>query len=159
MMVLGMQVLFGSAGLARAQDLSALVSKTKEAVVQVTGYDSEGKWVQTGNGVFISPEGHLLTHRSLVLGSAQFLIRTGDGFDYPAKAVLAEDRTAGLVKLKVDSPGDPWPFLKPAAAASHLGSRVLVVGYSKKMEPAAHEGMVVSVREFQGPRERRARRW
>lgn len=39
MMVLGMQVLFGSAGLARAQDLSALVSKTKEAVVQVTGYD------------------------------------------------------------------------------------------------------------------------
>jgi len=145
-------ILFFFLGQAPAQDLSALVSKTKDAVVQVTGYDHEGKLVQTGNGVFVSPEGHLLTHRSLVLGPVQLLIRTGENLDYPVKAVLAEDQTAGLVKLLVDSPGPPWPFLKMAAAAPNLGSRVLVVGYSKKMESFVHEGMVASVREVLGRR-------
>jgi len=150
LMCLGIQV-FSWAGPAPAQeDLPALVSKTKDAVVQVTGYDSDGKLMKTGNGVFISPEGHLLTHRSLILGPSKLLIRTGANHDYPVKAVLADDKTADLVRLLVDPPGAPWPYLGMAAAAPALGSKVLVLGYGKKMESTVHEGMVSSAREFLG---------
>jgi S1-C subfamily serine protease len=91
-----------------------------------------------------------MTHRSVVLGPSKLLIRTGANHDYPVKAVLAEDKTADLVKLLVDPPGAPWPFLRLAAAPPSLGSRVLVVGYSKKMESTVDEGMVSSIREFLG---------
>jgi len=152
-LVVGFQVLLLSVGQAPGQeDVSALINKTMGAVVQVTGYDGEGKLMKTGNGVLISPEGHLLTHRSVVLGPSKLLIRTGANQDYPVKAVLADDKTTDLVKLLVDPPGAPWPFLTMAATAPNLGSRVLVAGYGKKMESTVHEGMVSSVREFLGRR-------
>lgn len=153
-MVVGIQVLISSLGQAPAQqDLSALVAKTKDPVVQVTGYDADGKLTKTGNGVFITPEGHLLTHRALILGPAKLLIRTGANHDYPVKAVLADDKAKDLARLLVDPPGAPWPFMKVAAGdPPALGSRVLLVGYSKKMESTVVETMVSSVREFLGRR-------
>jgi S1-C subfamily serine protease len=149
-MMVGLLALIAAVSQAAGQDLSALVSNTKDAVAYVTGYDAEGKLMKNANGVFISPEGHLMTHRSVVLGPSKLLIRTGANHDYPVKAVLAEDKTADLVKLLVDPPGAPWPFLRLAAAPPSLGSRVLVVGYSKKMESTVDEGMVSSIREFLG---------
>jgi S1-C subfamily serine protease len=134
------------------EDLSALVSKNKDAVVQVTGYDADGKLMKTGNGVFISPDGQLLTHRSIILGPSKMVIRTGANHDYPVKAVLADDKVTDLARLQVDPPGSPWPFLKMAAAPPNLGSRVMVLGYGKKMESTVHEGMVSSAKDFLGRR-------
>ena len=152
MLWLGFQVLTGVGQAPAQEDLSALVTKTQDAVVQVTGYDKDGKLTKIGNGVFIAPEGHLLTHRSLILGPVKLLIRTGANHDYPVKAVLADDKVSDLARLQVDPPGAPWPYLKLAAAAPHLGSRVMVLGYGKKMESTVLEGMVSSIREFLGYR-------
>ncbi|MHB8067572.1 MAG: trypsin-like peptidase domain-containing protein [Desulfobaccales bacterium] len=152
MIWLGFLVASGLGQASAEEDLSVLVTKTKDAVVQLTGYDANGKLMKVGNAVFISPEGHLLTQRSIILGPSKMLIRTGANHDYPVKAVLAEDKATDLVKLQVDQPGAPWPFLKMAAAAPNLGSRVMVLGYGKKMESTVHEGLVSSVRDFLGHR-------
>jgi S1-C subfamily serine protease len=152
MIWLGLQLVSGVGQAPAQEDLSGLVSKTKDAVVQVTGYDADGKLVKIGNGVFISPEGHLLTQRSIILGPAKLLVRTGANHDYPVKAVLADDKVSDLARLQVDPPGAPWPFLRMVASPPNLGSRVLVLGYGKKMESTVHEGMVSSARDFLGHR-------
>ncbi len=152
MLCLGLQIMAGVGQAPAQEDLSVLVIKTQDAVVQVTGYDKDGKLIKIGNGVFISPRGDLLTQRSVILGPAKLLIRTGANHDYPVKAVLGDDKVSDLARLQVDPPGAPWPFLKMAAALPNLGSRVMVLGYSKKMESTVLEGMVSSTRDFLGHR-------
>jgi S1-C subfamily serine protease len=149
MVLVGFQLLVGSAVQTSAQeDLPQLIKKTQVAVVQVLVYDAEGRLFKHGSAFFVSPEGHLVTRRGVLLGATKAIVKVGENQEFPVKAVLAEDSTTELIKVLVDPPGAPWPFLPVSASLPDAGSRVLALGCTGKGEPIVSEGMVSSFRKF-----------
>ena len=82
----------GGLGAARAQDsLPELVKKVLPAVVTVVGFNAAGKVMRIGSGVFIDPEGHLITNLHVISGVARAEVRLPRGEVYPLTATVAVD--------------------------------------------------------------------
>lgn len=95
----------GGLGAPWAQDsLPELVRKVLPAVVTVVGFNAAGKVIRIGSGVFIDPEGHLITNLHVISGVARAEVRLPRGEVYPLTATVAVDPKADLVKLVVNLP-------------------------------------------------------
>ena len=148
----GMAVLFlllsaGGPGSARAQDsLPELIKRVVPAVVTVVGYNAAGKVIRLGSGVFIDPEGHLITNLHVIKGVARAEVKLLKGEVYPLTEMVAADEKADLVKLVVNLPGGAPHYLPVSGARPEAGVRVIVMGSPLGLEQTATDGMVSAIR-------------
>jgi tetratricopeptide (TPR) repeat protein len=127
--------------------LSRLVKKIQPAVATVIVYDAERNIANIGTGFFVSPQGHLITNHHVLAGKFFADVRTFTGKSYPVRAVLAENKAADLLKLKVDIPAGEVKWLAVNDRMPAIAERVVVVGSPMGLEQTVSEGIVSSVRE------------
>ena len=137
----------GGLGSARAQDrLPELIKRVVPAVVTVVGYNAAGKVIRLGSGVFIDPEGHLITNLHVIKGVARAEVKLLKGEVYPLTEIVAADEKADLVKLVVNLPRGAPHYLTVSGARPNAGERVIVLGSPLGLEQTATDGMVSAIR-------------
>ena len=134
-------------GAARAQDaLPELIKRVLPAVVTVAGFNAAGKVIRIGSGVFIDPEGHLITNLHVINGVARAEVKLPRGEVYPLTEMVADDPKADLVKLAVNLPGGAPHYLPVSGARPEVGERVVVLGSPLGLEHTVTEGLVSAIR-------------
>lgn len=134
-------------GPARAQDaLPELIKRVLPAVVTVAGFNAAGKVIRIGSGVFIDPEGHLITNLHVITGVARAEVRLPRGEVYPLTATVAVDPKADLVKLAVNLPRGALHYLTVSSARPQAGEHVVVLGSPLGLEQTVSDGMVSAIR-------------
>ena len=137
----------GGLGAARAQDgLPELIKRVLPAVVTVAGFNAAGKVIRLGSGVFIDPEGHLITNLHVINGVARAEVKLSKGEVYPLTEMVAADPKADLVKLAVNLPGGAPHYLPVSGARPEVGERVVVLGSPLGLEHTVTEGLVSAIR-------------
>ena len=134
-------------GAARAQEsLPELIKRVLPAVVTVVGFNAGGKPIRIGSGVFIDPEGHLITNLHVINGVARAEVKLPQGEIYALTEMVAADEKADLVKLVVNLPQGPHPYLPVSGARPEVGERVVVLGSPLGLEQTVSEGLVSAIR-------------
>ena len=128
--------------------LIRLVKKIQPAVATVIAYDIERNIGNIGTGFFVSPQGHLITNFHVLAGRYAADVRTATGRSYRVKAVIAENRSADLLKLEVDIPPEEVTWIPVDDRVPEIAERVVVVGSPMGLEQTVSEGIVSSVREI-----------
>jgi S1-C subfamily serine protease len=137
----------GGLGSGRAQDsLPELIKRVVPAVVTVVGFNAAGKVIRLGSGVFIDPEGHLITNLHVIKGVARAEVKLLKGEVYPLTEMVAVDEKADLVKLAVNLPGGAPHYLTVSGARPEVGEHVVVLGSPLGLEQTVSDGMVSAIR-------------
>jgi len=137
----------GGLGAARAQDsLPDLIKRVLPAVVTVVGFNAAGKVIRLGSGVFVDPQGHLITNLHVIKGVARAEVKLPQGEVYPLTEMVAADDKADLVKLVVSLPGGARHYLPVSGARPEVGERVVVLGSPLGLERTVTEGLVSAIR-------------
>ena len=137
----------GGLGAAQGQDsLPELMRKVLPAVVTVVGYNAAGKVMRLGSGVFIDPEGHLITNLHVISGVARAEVKLARGEVYPLTEMVAADPKADLVKLAVKLPRGAPHYLTVSGARPKPGEHVVVLGSPLGLEQTVSDGMVSAIR-------------
>ena len=99
-----------NSGTVQASDVSYLVEKCKDSVVEITtesvssGNSIFGQYVSqgAGSGVIISKDGYIVTNNHVVSGATSLKVTTTDGTEYDA-SVVGKDSQTDLAVIKVDA--------------------------------------------------------
>jgi len=128
--------------------LVRMVKKIQPAVATVIAYDMDRNISNIGTGFFINSEGHLITNFHVLAGKYAADVRTSAGKSYRVISVLAENKAADLLKLKVDIPPQEVSWIPFGDRLPDIAERVVVVGSPMGLEQTVSEGIVSSVREL-----------
>ena len=129
-------------------DLTKLVNKIRPAVVTIVVYDVNRQVISIGSGFFIDNRGHLITNYHVLDKSFAADVRTLDGKTYPIKLIVAENKSADLVKVLVDIPRQKIKAIKVNKTLPKIAEKVLVVGSPMGLEHTVSEGIVSSIRKI-----------
>lgn len=97
-------------GTVQVSDVSGIVEKCKDSVVEITtesassGNSIFGQYVSqgAGSGVIISKDGYIVTNNHVVSGATSLKVTTTDGTEYDA-SVVGKDSQTDLAVIKVDA--------------------------------------------------------
>lgn len=97
-------------GTVQVSDVSDIVEKCKDSVVEITtesassGNSIFGQYVSqgAGSGVIISKDGYIVTNNHVVSGATSLKVTTTDGTEYDA-SVIGKDSQTDLAVIKVDA--------------------------------------------------------
>ena len=99
-----------NSGTVQVSDVSDIVEKCKDSVVEITtesvssGNSIFGQYVSqgAGSGVIISKDGYIVTNNHVVSGATSLIVTTTDGTEYDA-SVVGKDSQTDLAVIKVDA--------------------------------------------------------
>lgn len=128
--------------------LQEVVGPVQPAVVTVINYDVDGRVASIGSGFFISQSGTLVTNYHVLEGAYHAAIRTMDGSRYPVAAVLAANRLADLITVRIDIPGNRITTVAIAKQAPSVAEAVFVIGSPMGLEQTVSEGIISAIREI-----------
>ena len=131
-----------------ATKLTRLVEKIQPAVVTVIVYDINKAVANIGTGFFVDKKGYMVTNYHVLVGKYSAEIRTSDGNTYPIKSIVAENKSADLVKVRVDIPKEKVRWLRVSGELPSVAQRVVVVGSPMGLEQTVSDGIVSSIREI-----------
>ena len=99
-----------NSGTVQVSDVSDIVEKCKDSVVEITtesvssGNSIFGQYVSqgAGSGVIISEDGYIVTNNHVVSGATSLKVTTTDGTEYDA-SVVGKDSQTDLAVIKIDA--------------------------------------------------------
>ena len=99
-----------NSGTVQVSDVSDIVEKCKDSVVEITtesvssGNSIFGQYVSqgAGSGVIISKDGYIVTNNHVVSGATSLKVTTTDGTEYDS-SVVGKDSQTDLAVIKVDA--------------------------------------------------------
>ena len=128
--------------------LVRLTGIVQRAVVKITTYDAEKKPMGIGSGFFVDKGGVLITNYHVLNGAYAADVKTYDGREYQIQRVLAYNKTADLIKVKVKIPEKSVHRVEVTPDVPEIAERILVVGSPLGLDQTVSEGIVSAVREF-----------
>jgi len=120
----------------------------QRAVVKITTYDVEMKRIGIGSGFFVDKGGVLITNYHVLDGAYAADVKTYDGREYQIQRVLAYNKAADLIKVKVKLTEKSVHQLEVTPDVPEIAERILVVGNPLGLDQTVSEGIVSAVREF-----------
>ncbi|MGD9278841.1 MAG: S1C family serine protease, partial [Desulfobacterales bacterium] len=129
-------------------NLVQVTGVVQRAVVKITTYDAEKKRIGMGSGFFIDKGGALITNYHVLDGAYASDVKTYDGREYQIQRVLAYNKTADLIKVKVKIPEKSVHPVEVTPDVPEIAERILVVGSPLGLDQTVSEGIVSAVREF-----------
>jgi tetratricopeptide (TPR) repeat protein len=130
------------------EHLVQVTSIVQRAVVKITTYDVEMKRIGIGSGFFVDKSGVLITNYHVLNGAYAADVKTYDGREYQILRVLAYNKTADLIKVKVKIPEKSVHKVEVTHDVPEIAERILVVGSPLGLDQTVSEGIVSAVREF-----------
>jgi tetratricopeptide (TPR) repeat protein len=128
--------------------LVQVTSIVQRAVVKIITYDVEMKRIGIGSGFFVDKGGVLITNYHVLDGAYAADVKTYDGSEYQIQRVLAYNKTADLIKVKVKIPEKSVHKVEVTPDVPEIAERILVVGNPLGLDQTVSEGIVSAVREF-----------
>ena len=116
-------------------------------VVAVLAYDGDGRLLTMGSGLFVTPDGDVVTSYRLYRGSAAVEIVTPRREIFRVTGVRARDPENDLVRLSIDPEGRDVPCSIPVTSKPEIGERVVILGSPSIQERTLAEGTVAAVQE------------
>jgi len=122
--------------------------RVRPAVVKIVSLQRgwSGRMVQdkTGSGFIISPQGHVLTNRHVVLGADQLMIQLADGRNFERLRVLGADPRSDVAILRIEGPFETPLPVAPLGDSDQLavGEWVLAIGAPFQLESSVSAGVV-----------------
>ena len=147
-LIISLIILISATQVLAATKLTKLVKKIQPAVVTVIAYDMNNEVASIGTGFFVDKIGELITNHHVLIGKYGAEVRTSDGSTYPVTSILAENKSADLVKVLVDIPSGKFRWLLVNGDLPTIAQRVVVVGSPMGLDQTVSEGIVSSIREI-----------
>ena len=124
--------------------ISALKSPTvdprEDLIRQYFGFGRRQPVSETGSGVIVSEQGHIITNLHVIDGAAEVSVTLSDGQTLPGK-LLGADPVSDVAILKIDAPG-----LRPLALADsekvRVGQLVFAVGAPYGLQESVTMGII-----------------
>ena len=132
-------------------DVSSVVENVRDSVVSVVaeveaqGFFGTRPRVQSGSGVIIDNQGHILTNNHVIEGSAKVTITLDDGRQLDA-TIRGADPSTDLAVLRVEDVSHPYlPFADPSTL--RVGQWVIAIGNALALPggPSVTIGIVSAV--------------
>ena len=112
----------------------------EELIRQYFGFGRRQPVAETGSGVIVSEQGHIITNLHVIDGATEVLVTLSGGKSFPGK-VLGADPVSDVAVLKVDAPG-----LRPLALADsekvRVGQLVFAVGAPYGLQESVTMGII-----------------
>ncbi len=119
-----------------AVDVSAVVAKVRDSVVQVTMRTANAEGI--GSGVIIGADGRILTNNHVVSGADELTVTLADGRAVPA-SVVGTDPSSDLAVIQAEGVSGLTPAKFGDSAAVRVGDEVIAIG-----SPAGLRGTVTT---------------
>lgn len=98
-----------------------------------------------GSGVIVQSDGHIVTNAHVIRGTDDITVVLADGREFPAKALLVDERT-DLGVLKIDVKNEVLPEIKMGDSdALEVGDMVLAIGNPFGVGQTVTSGIVSAV--------------
>jgi putative serine protease PepD len=123
----------------KAVDVSALVAKVKDSVVQVNMRTSNAEGI--GSGVIISPEGRILTNNHVVSGAEQLTVTLANGKTVDA-SVVGTDPSSDLAVIQAKGVSGLTPATFADSADVRVGDEVMAIGSPGGLQNTVTTGIV-----------------
>lgn len=133
---------------ASADALPDLVARIEPAVVLIRTFDCAGCPLRIGSGFFINAEGEFVTGRHVLNNACKASAETSDGNKYWVARATGVNPAFDLIKLMVEKPVGPTPFLEIAADLPRKGEAVVVLGNPCGYRFAVSEGIVAGFQDL-----------
>ena len=116
------------------------INPREELIRQYFGFGRRQPVSETGSGVIVSEEGHIITNLHVIDGAAEVLVTLSGGQSLPGK-VLGADPGSDIAILKIDAPG-----LRPLALADsekvRVGQLVFAIGAPYGLQESVTMGII-----------------
>ena len=122
-----------------AVDVSALVAKVQNSVVQVNMRTANAEGI--GSGVIISADGRILTNNHVVAGAEQLTVTLADGRTVDA-SVVGTDPSSDLAVIQVKGVSDLTPATFADSSSVHVGDEVVAIGSPGGLQGTVTTGIV-----------------
>ncbi|HEV7651421.1 MAG TPA: trypsin-like peptidase domain-containing protein [Actinophytocola sp.] len=123
----------------KATDVSALVAKVKNSVVQVNMRTSNAEGI--GSGVIISADGRILTNNHVVADAEQLTVTLADGRTVDA-SVVGTDPSSDLAVIQAKGVSGLTPATFGNSSAVHVGDEVMAIGSPGGLQGTVTTGIV-----------------
>lgn len=139
-------------------DYSAIDQTNRKAVVMLAVEKADGV-IEGGSGFSVSPDGHIVTNRHVVLDAngntpRRIAVIFNDTREWRPASLVRTSREADLALLKMDESGE-YPVvagIAPSARAVRVGSPVAILGYPLSLDtPMQGSGMNILAASTLGP--------
>ncbi|MCX8012313.1 MAG: tetratricopeptide repeat protein, partial [Desulfobacterota bacterium] len=130
--------------------LPEIINKVKPSTVLILIYNKEGEITARGSGFFISQDGEIITNRHLLEGAYRAEVKTSNEKVYSITRVVAEDKEADIVMVKVDTLPESVRPLTVSSSTPQVGEKVVVIGNPLGLEGSVSDGIVSAVRDIPG---------
>lgn len=116
-----------------SRSISEIAALVSPSIVGITNLSRTGDFFsqrqieQTGSGVIIDKEGHIVTNNHVIAGAERLVVTLADGNEEEAKLVGADPRTdLAVIKIKVDNRVTPAVLGDSSKLA--VGQEVIAIG-------------------------------
>ena len=123
----------------KAADVSALVAKVKNSVVQVNMRTANAEGI--GSGVIINADGRILTNNHVVPGAEQLTVTLADGRTVDA-SVVGTDPASDLAVIQAKGVSGLTPATFANSDAVHVGDEVVAIGSPGGLQGTVTTGIV-----------------
>lgn len=135
-----------------SKELSAkdIVQRYKPAIVRVE--NNLGTQLGVGTGFILSEQGKIATNLHVIAGGGTLRVKLSDGTILPVVRILAFDEKRDLAIIKVDGKV-ALPTL-PLGDSDNVapGDSVVAIGNPQRLDFTVSDGLISSIREFEGDR-------
>ncbi|MEE3229543.1 MAG: S1C family serine protease, partial [Planctomycetota bacterium] len=140
-------------GVSSAQDAPAaiegLISQTRQSVAAITSSGRDGEASGVGSGFFVGSEGYLVTNFHVTGEGRPFTITLPGGKKLKPGEIIAVDREADLIVVKVEG-GAPAGLKLGDSSMIRTGQEVLTVGNPLGLNNSVARGVVAEERQLEG---------
>jgi putative serine protease PepD len=135
----------------KATDVSAVVDKVKDSVVQVNMRTANAEGL--GSGVVISATGRILTNNHVVAGAEDLTVTLADGRTVPA-SVVGTDPSSDLAVIQAKGVSGLTPVTFGDSGSVQVGDEVIAIGSPGGLQNTVTTGIVSALnREVDVPAE------
>ena len=136
---------------ARARELSRpfveATRRVRPTVVKIYNYQRRGRslrLIATGSGSIISPKGHILTNRHVVLDAGQLIVELDDGRKFRNIKMIGKDPRSDVAVIRINEAGlEPLPVAQLGDSDElAVGEWVIAIGAPFQLASSVSVGVV-----------------
>ena len=125
------------------QDFTAIAKKNLSSVVYINALRADGSGMftnSTGSGVFIAPNGYIVTNNHVVAGASKVVVVTESDKSYNAK-IVGKDETTDIAVLKIENPTSSF-VLFGNSDVLNVGEWIMLIGNPFKLRNSVSVGVI-----------------
>jgi serine protease Do len=131
-----------------AESLPDLVERVEPAIVFIQTFDNYGHQLNMGSGFFINPYGELVTCRHVLKDACKASVETSSGQKFWICKVTGLNSELDLVKVQIESPPVPLPYLEISPESPRKGERIFVFGNPRGYRFTVSDGIIAAFHEL-----------